>query len=126
MTQDVFCLKPEDTVAKAKGVFQENNFHHLLVTNGDKLAGVISDRDILRAYSACNEADAKAGKLDKQNLGQVMSKKPITITPETSVACAVIFLLENNISCLPVVSNNNVVQGIITWKDLLQYYVFES
>ena len=45
-----------------------------------------------------------------------MISKDISITEATKQ------LLDNNISCLPVVSEDNKIEGIVTWKDLITAY----
>ncbi len=48
-----------------------------------------------------------------------MSPHPITVSPDMKVVDAAQLLLEKNISCLPVVSEEDELRGIITWKDLI-------
>jgi acetoin utilization protein AcuB len=48
---------------------------------------------------------------------------PITVDAQTSIEKASNLLLENNISCLPVISSQGVVEGILTWKDILKFYM---
>jgi CBS domain-containing protein len=51
-----------------------------------------------------------------------MSRKPITIAKEASWEDAAQLMLRAKVSCLPVVSADGGIDGIITWRDLLRAY----
>ena len=51
----------------------------------------------------------------------IMTRDPITIGPDDTVSEAVSLLLARRISCLPVVDSEQVVRGIVTWRDCLQH-----
>ncbi len=53
---------------------------------------------------------------------KLISSLSITVDAETSIEKASNLLLENNISCLPVISPQGSVEGIVTWKDILKFY----
>ena len=84
--------------------------------------GVISDRDLLRAISPYLDTDAEMNR-DTETLNrrahQIMSREPITISPERSLQEAASIMLEQHVSCLPVLENGALV-GIVSWKDLLR------
>ena len=86
------------------------------------LVGVISDRDLLRALSPYLDTDAEMNR-DTETLNrrahQIMSRQPITISPESSLPEAAAIMLEQHVSCLPVLENGALV-GILSWKDLLR------
>ena len=52
-----------------------------------------------------------------------MSRKPITVEPDTLVEDAASIMLKKNISCLPVVSPSENIEGILSWKDILKFYI---
>ena len=91
-------------------------FRHFLVVHADeRLAGVFSDRDVLRALGRTPNWQAK-------NVSGVMTHKVFTVTPETSLSAAASEMLSRRINCLPVVGNDGKVCGIITSTDLLRSY----
>ena len=57
----------------------------------------------------------------QKRVHQVMTHNPITIAPHCDINQATKMILDNDIGCLPVLENNIIV-GIITWKDLLNAY----
>ena len=100
-------------------LFEDIAFHHVPVTDDGKLVGILSDRDILRCLASSNEKSAITA-------ADIMSAEPITVVPSTTVEIASILLLENKISCLPVVSELDELVGILTWKDLLRFLVYPA
>ena len=126
MTRKVFTVDMDDSLKTVRNIFKHVEFHHILVDDGKKLVGVISDRDLLKALSPFlgtpseNRDDTIA--LNKK-VHQIMSKIIITVDAETSIEQANDLLLENDISCLPVVSHQGRVEGIVTWKDILGFYL---
>ncbi|TKJ32510.1 MAG: CBS domain-containing protein [Planctomycetes bacterium B3_Pla] len=125
MTKELVTVDMDTTLCTMCEIFDEKRFHHLLVIEDDELRGVISDRDLLKALSpflgkAC-EQNRDLATLRKR-AHQVMSRKPVTITGQASSEDAAQLMLRENISCLPVMSSDGQVVGIITWKDLLRNY----
>jgi len=126
MTRKVFKARMDDTIGAIRGLFANVHFHHLLVVEGNKLVGVISDRDVLKAISpfvgTLSEHNHDLSTLNKK-AHQIMNHKPITAFKDTSLRVAATIMLNNNISCLPIVSLENEIEGIVTLKDILRYYV---
>ncbi len=116
MTRKMIMAEMDDSLFKVRTFFKYAEFHHILVVKDRKLVGVISDRDLL----------AEEGRVtinSNKRTHQIMSRMPITVDPQTSIEKASNLLLENDISCLPVVSSKGVVEGILTWKDILKFYM---
>ena len=112
----------DDSLEYINSVFQSTGFHHVIVLERGALAGVISDRDILRHISPflgkLSELPRDASTLQRK-AHQIMTRRLITISPESSIADAAEVLLRNKVSCLPVVNSKGKLKGIITSKDLL-------
>ncbi len=126
MTKKVFKVRMDDTIGTIREIFGNVHFHHLLVVEGNKLVGVISDRDVLKAVSpfvgTLSEHTHDLVTLNKK-AHQIMNHKPITVFKVTSIYAAANIMLDNDISCLPVVSLEDEVEGMVTWKDFLKYYL---
>lgn len=126
MSKRVVSITMDDTLAKARELFLEFHFHHLLVLESGRLVGVISDRDLLKAISpfigSLSELDRDRATLNKR-AHQIMSRKPITAEAGETVETAAQRLLKNRVSCLPVITQDGKINGIISWRDLLKVYL---
>jgi len=126
MTRKVVTVEMDDTLLTIRMIFQHVKFHHLVVVDNRKPVGVISDRDFLKAASPfLGKIVETTRDLDtlRKRAHQIMARNPVTVYPETSIEAAADLLLEKNISCLPVISSQGDVVGIVTWKDILQFYL---
>ncbi len=115
MTRRVVTVEMDDPLQIIREIFENVKFHHIMVVDGQKLAGVISDRDLI------DREDRDTTTLNKK-AHQIMSRNLITVDVETSIEKASDLMLENNISCLPVISPQSSVEGIVSWKDILKFY----
>ena len=99
-------------------------FHHLLVADSAKLVGVLSDRDLLKALSPFVGQPIEREK-DEQTLRrrvhQIMSRNPITASPQESIQTAALRMQEKVISCLPVMDEHDNILGIVTRTDILRW-----
>ncbi|VVC77227.1 Inosine-5'-monophosphate dehydrogenase [Aquicella siphonis] len=86
----------------------------LLVIDGGKLAGIVSERDILRKIVALGE-DAK-----KEIVNSIMTRELITVTPSTTVGEAMRIVTDKRIRHLPVLESGKLV-GIISIGDLTRW-----
>lgn len=126
MTRDVFTVSMDDSISTMREILKRAAFHHLLVVKDRKLVGILSDRDIIRNISPFLDTLSEAARdvnILQRRVHQFMTHKPITVSRDTSVETAASLLLKNNISCLPVVSSDAEIEGILTWRDILREYV---
>lgn len=104
MTKAVLKVRMDDSIGTIREILEHVKFHHLLVVQGQKLVGIMSDRDILRAISpflhTSSEQTRDLSILNKK-VDQIMTRNPITVDRDTRVETAARLLLENNIGCLP-------------------------
>lgn len=125
MTEKVHYLTKNHRLYHALELMQSNGIRHvIIVDNTERLVGIISDRDI-KYHSVPNPDDEFI--FDKMSLlltvDKIMSINLITCVEEQEVETAVKLMLENKISALPVVSQNDncVIRGIVTTTDILQF-----
>ncbi|QDT11657.1 CBS domain-containing protein [Stieleria marina] len=105
MSSNVVTVDPEMPKADALFKMQEAGFRRFMVKRTDgSMAGVVSRQDIL----------SKPG----DRVCDVMTDNPRMATPETEIHTALSVLLENRISCLPVVKDKMLV-GLLSVSDLL-------
>jgi acetoin utilization protein AcuB len=116
MTRDTMSMRPDQSFAEVVSLMASRSFRHVLVVGSDeRLQGVISDRDVLRALSRTPD-------WDKKSVSEIMTLEPITMAPDSPIADAVREMIEKRINCLPVVGTDGRVCGILTSTDLLAAY----
>ncbi|MGY0288448.1 MAG: CBS domain-containing protein [Candidatus Methanodesulfokora washburnensis] len=121
MSSPVVTISPYDTLGKARNLMLERGVHRLVVVD-EKGApvGVISISDIIRAVSSGGPPWRWRDK-SSALLMRYMSKDPVTIGAEETVAEAARIMVERNVSCLPVMLNRELV-GIITKTDMTRLF----
>jgi acetoin utilization protein AcuB len=123
MTMRVVTVELDDPLETVKKIFDSVKIHHLLVVEAGILRGVISDRDLLRAlspYVGTRSETARDAATLKKRVHQIMTRQPVTLPPEATVADAVKLLIEHRVSCIPVGDGTFRPVGILSWRDLLK------
>jgi len=124
MSRKLITLSMDSTLANAKEIFESNNIHHLLVTDDDgTLAGVINDRDLYKHLSptvGTSQETHRDTALMQKKLHQIMSRELTTAQAHLSLTKAILMFYDNHISCLPIINEDNLAIGIITWRDVLK------
>jgi len=125
MTKEVVTVDMDTSLKTICRIFDNKKFHHLFVVDNNELIGVISDRDLFKALSPFLKTPAEQNRdlaTLKKRAHQIMSRKPVTVKKGTSSKDAIRLILRKNISCLPVISSDGQIEGIVTWRDLLIAY----
>jgi CBS domain-containing protein len=103
-----------DRVDVAELIMRQFNVRHLVVMNGERLIGIISDRDILAVMrSSIEPASAVL-------VGEIMTQYPITVAPNAEAAAAGTALVKEKIGALPVMYDGKLA-GILSKSDFLRY-----
>ncbi|ODS34337.1 MAG: hypothetical protein SCARUB_00468 [Candidatus Scalindua rubra] len=127
MSRKVITVKMDDSLHTICDIFKRFGFHHTLIVESRNLVvGVISDRDLLGAISPfLNTLSEKTCDTNTLNMKahHIMGLVIVTINTEDSIETTTSLLLRNNISCLPVLSPQGVVEGIVTWKDIVNFHL---
>jgi acetoin utilization protein AcuB len=129
MTAKIVTVEMDDRLEVVKEIFDTLHFHHLLVLDEHKkLSGIVSDRDLLRALSpyvgSAAETARDAATLNKR-VHQIMTRQPVTLRPQATIADAVNLLLAHPISCVPIVDEEFRPVGILSWRDLLRSFEYQ-
>ena len=123
MTKKIVTIELDDSLAMVREIFDNLKFHHLLVVESNKLVGVVSDRDLLKALSP-NLGSISATSKDEATLNkrvhQIMTSKLVTLQPDAEISDAVNLFNTHRISCIPVVDNEFMPLGIVSWRDILR------
>jgi len=124
MQISVATVRVNETLTVVDDLMKTGWVRHLPVVDAtDRVLGVITQRDVLRAsMSSVASADPVAHQrwLGHVHVHDVMTKKPITVEPEADLSEAIEKLLLGKFGCLPVVEQGKLV-GLITETDLLRY-----
>ncbi|EKD42522.1 MAG: hypothetical protein ACD_73C00121G0002 [uncultured bacterium] len=125
MTPNPITILMETSIRQIGGLFRRFGFHHLLVLADNKeLIGIVSDRDYLKVMSPFLDTYSERDR-DKDILNRhahtIMSHNPKAAKKDMTLLQANHFFVENKVSCLPIVDDNNHVLGIVTWRDILKW-----
>jgi CBS domain-containing membrane protein len=125
MTTAVFTLRLDKKILIAKQIMDWAHIRHVpVVDHEDRVVGIVSYRDILRA--SISPLSTKVAKLEqRQHLGEhsvrdIMQTRVQTIAPDAPVHEAAAVMRKEKIGCLPVVNDEKKLLGIVTEHDLLR------
>lgn len=117
--RSVVAIEPERTLAEAARTLSERKIGALLVSDGSRpVAGIISERDIVRAISAHG-----ASCLDRP-VSSFMTEKVVTCTGHTSLNDVMEVMTEGKFRHIPVIEGSEVV-GIVSIGDVVKQRVAE-
>lgn len=127
MKTPVTTVDPDDSLHIADGIMSMGGTRHLPVVRGSALVGIVTQRDILRAYATTAGADlgfstGARTPLTALSVGDVMTRQLVTIGAGAMVQEAADLLLKHRVGCLPVLERGALV-GIVTTSDLLRAIV---
>ena len=103
-------------------ILRRTGFRHLPIVSGERLVGLISDRDVHRfAPSLLTDITPEEYNrvFESTPINRVMTREVVTVTPDTSVEEAVALLHGKKLGCLPVVEGEKLV-GMVTVTDMLE------
>jgi acetoin utilization protein AcuB len=125
MTAPAITAPPTMPVLEARQLMVDKRIRHLLVTDGPKLLGIVTDRDIrLNLPSPATSLSVWEINylLARMTVESAMTRAVITVDPRRDARAAAQLMLYHKIGALPVVDGVTLV-GIITETDLLRAFV---
>lgn len=111
MTQEPVTISPSVTLGDVIEILRNWGMRHLPVVDGDRLVGVISDRDVYKHLAL--------GQTHKALVQDAMSQHPYAVAPSESLAKVATQMAENKFGCTVVVDADRQVKGIFTTTDAL-------
>jgi CBS domain-containing membrane protein len=126
MTERVSTVRPDDDLTRLYDLMDGEHIRHVPVVDADgTLVGIVSHRDLVRG-AARNMAELpvtlQRNLLRRTRVDEVMTVEPETVEPEVDAREAGERMLEQKLSCLPVIEDAQLV-GIITEADFVRYVV---
>ncbi|HRI70170.1 MAG TPA: CBS domain-containing protein [Polyangium sp.] len=115
MTTVPICINRTDTVAAAHKVMREHDIRHLPVVEGDKLVGIVTQRD-LHLIETLKDVDA-----EKVTVEDAMTTNPYTVNPDADLAEVVAEMAEQKYGSALVLQNHKVV-GVFTTVDAMRAF----
>jgi CBS domain-containing protein len=115
MNVRVVTVGPEETVQVAIGRMMEENIGAVVVVEGPRLAGIFTERDVLRMA-------AEGRDFNEVRMADVMTRSPLTVEPDVHILDAARMMGERGVRHLPVVEGENL-HGVIGIRDLLRSLV---
>lgn len=123
MTRNPVTIGPDANVVEASELMKKEKVHRLPVLDKDKrLIGVISEKDILFATpspASSLSIHEMAYLLSKLTVKKIMTKNPVTIDKHTTVEEAARLMVDQDLSCLPVVDDEKLI-GIVSKSDIFK------
>ena len=123
MSVSVITIGPEDTLREAVNIMRSKHIRQLPVVEGDRLVGIITDRDTKRATPSVLSGNPEEYDrvLDETQVAQFMTREPMTVSPDSDVKALVRIFITQKVGALPVTSNGKIV-GIVTQIDALRAF----
>ena len=121
MRRSLVSVAQSDTLDHALRTLKQFNIRHLPVVKGDRVVGIVSDRDVKKAapsqfdYPTAEEFRAFTSAV---TVKEIMTKEVITVSPLTPIEEAACLMNQKRIGALPVVQEGRLV-GILTETDVL-------
>lgn len=115
-SRDLAILSPSSSVRDAVELMSKMNVGSILVVDEEgKPRGIFTERDLVHHL-------AKGGSLEAK-LGDVMTRRVVTIKEDETVWKAITLMVEHGIRHLPVVDEEGKIRGVISARDALRILV---
>jgi CBS domain-containing protein len=117
MTRDLLTLGADERLSDAAKRMVQRGVGAVLVLSGERLEGILTERDLMKAVAAGFNEDAK--------VGEWMTRHPETIEADDSTAHAAALMIHGGFRHLPVLEKGKVA-GIVSIRDLMRVALEDS
>ena len=111
--QSIFTITPESTVLEAITLMAAKGIGAVVVTQQDKVVGILSERDYTRKVMLMERTSKET------TVQEIMTAKVLTVSKSTSIENCLNLMTERHLRHLPVVENDKLV-GLISIGDLVK------
>lgn len=110
MSTSLVTLRESDTLSQAIREMTLGSFRHMPVVDADeRVIGIVSSHDVVASLE--KHAD--------KPLGEIMNRHIVTVRPDTPASVAVGLMIDQKLNCVPVVSDEQRLVGLLTATDFL-------
>ena len=114
-----FTVQDDQTVFDVARFLVEHNIGAVPVLHDKKLVGIFSERDIMKRVVA------EARDPRSTRVSDIMTKGPVTVTPESTVEECMVLMRDHNCRHLPICQDNQL-WGLISLRDVLAHDIAEK
>ncbi len=111
MSRDLLTVAPGDVLGEVAQRMVERDVGAVIVLEGEALAGILTERDVLRAVAA--------GIHDDTVVSDWMTRDPETMAPDDTMQHAAVLMIHGGFRHLPLVEGDDVV-GMLSIRDLMR------
>jgi CBS domain-containing protein len=117
MSRDLLSVGADDSLAAAARRMVDRGVGAVLVMDGERLAGILTERDVLGAVAE--------GRVEDARVGERMTRHPETVEASESTGHAASLMIHGGFRHLPVTEGGPVV-GIVSIRDLMRVVLEDS
>ena len=112
MTDRPRCVTPETPISEAARLMKSDDVGSLPILEGERLAGIVTDRDIV-LQAVAEEKDPRG-----MPVREVASRELVTIGPEEDLSEALRLMASHQVRRIPVVDEDSRLVGIVAQADI--------
>jgi CBS domain-containing protein len=116
---DVWSIGSEATVYDALRLMAEENVGAVLVKDGDRVAGILSERDYARKVSLFGRSARDT------SVREIMTERVICVRPDQSAQACMALMTDRRVRHLPVVKDDQVI-GVVSIGDVVKSVLSEQ
>ncbi len=116
---DVWSVNPDDTIFDSLKVMADKEVGALLVMDGDKLVGIVTERDYARKVILEGKSSQSS------SVSEIMTGQVLCVNPQQTIDECMALMTDKRARHLPVVDNKQVV-GIVSIGDLVKATINEQ
>lgn len=118
-SQNVQTMAPDTTVRQALQCMAEHRIGALLVTQGEQILGIVTERDYAR------KVELQGRSADTTRLGDIMTADVLFVTPTNTAQDCMALMTDKHLRHLPVMEAGKLV-GLISIGDLVKDIISEQ
>ena len=112
MSRPALTIEPQTEFHRAFDLMHSRRIHHLPIVEGDRVVGIVAERDLLLAAATFGSAEVP--------VGEIMRGAPVCVSENAELKQAARLLVVNHIGSLPVLNSRKDLVGIITETDIFK------